>query len=141
MYEHWADMMNEMIKAVDNPFISCGIVNLTYHKNNKQAQEIYDAAFRLRHTYVKDWFINYFNDEQRSYYESIGCPFEATWQQDKYIQEVYCKKVVDFAKEHKVNMNVLLMNLQFSCYFCFVQLEYRQCLNFFNKNKLKMLYF
>lgn len=106
MYEHWADMMNEMIKAVDNSFINCGIVNLTYRKNNKQAQEIDDAAFRLRHTFVKDWFMNYFDDEQRSYYESIGCPLEAAWQQDKYIQEVYYKKVVDFAKEHKVNMKI-----------------------------------
>ena len=50
--------------------------------------------------------MNYFDDEQRSYYESIGCPLEAAWQQDKYIQEAYYKKVVDFAKEHKVNMKI-----------------------------------
>lgn len=106
IHEHWNDMMHEMLRSIESPSVNCGIVNLTYRKNNKKAQEIDDAAFRLRYTIVKDWFMNHFNDEQHSYYENIGFPLEATWQQDKYIQEVYYKEVVKFAKEHGVNIKI-----------------------------------
>ena len=40
------------------------------------------------------------------YYEKIGCPLGAIWQQDMNMQQAYYYKVLDFAKSKGVNMDV-----------------------------------
>ena len=86
--------------------VGCGITYLTHRKGNKKAEAIKAAANKLHFGLAQTWFLNKFTEEQKNYYERIGCPLGAIWQQDMNMQQAYYYKVLDFAKSKGVNMDV-----------------------------------
>ena len=123
LYEHWDEVMKSAMPSMDKKGIvetehngdvkrfafigvGCGITYLTHRKGNKKAEAIKAAANKLHYGLAQTWFMNRFTDEQKRYYEKIGCPLGAIWQQDMNMQQAYYYKVLDFAKSKGVNMDV-----------------------------------
>ena len=122
LYKHWEEVMKAAMPSMNeksvvvnelNPAerwgfigVGCGITYLTHRKGNKKAEAIKAAANKLHYGLAQTWFMNRFTGEQKAYYEKIGCPLGAIWQQDMNMQQAYYYKVLDFAKMKKVNMDV-----------------------------------
>ena len=123
LYEHWDEIMKAAMPSMDEKSIvetemcgetrrfafigvGCGITYLTHRKGNKRAEAIKAAANKLHFGAAQNWFMSRFTHEQEMYYEKIGCPLGAIWQQDQNMQQAYYYKVLDFAKMKGVNMSV-----------------------------------
>ena len=123
LHEHWDEVMESAMPSMNKKGIveakydgcvkrfafigvGCGITYLTHRKGNKKAEAIKAAADKLHHGLAETWFLDCFTEKQKQYYEKIGCPLEAIWQQDMNMQQAYYYKVLDFAKSKGVNMDV-----------------------------------
>ena len=84
----------------------CGITYLTFRKNNSRAKEIDDAANRFRHNEIEDLLVKKLPKKIYKELQDKGCPFEAIWQQMQNLQIVYYRYVIQFAKNHGIEMNM-----------------------------------
>ena len=80
----------------------CGFVWLEYDKRSKLGKEIEKAAKELHRKEVLQLFLKGFTKKERTYYDNIGCPLEAIWQQDMNIKESYYYLVSKFGLEKGV---------------------------------------
>ena len=87
--------------------VGCGITYFKYRKNNKRAEEINKAQSKFRFGEIKKMFLKKFTAAERKYYENIGCPLEAIWQQDQNMQLSYFYTVSEFAKSKGIEMKVI----------------------------------
>ena len=123
LYEHWEEVMKSAMPSMNEKSIvetemlgqtrrfafigvGCGITYLTHRKGNKRAEAIKAAANKLHFGLAQTWFLNRFTEEEKAYYDKIGCPLGAIWQQDMNMQQAYYYKVLDFARMKGVNMSV-----------------------------------
>lgn len=123
LYEHWEEVMQAALPSMKEKSIvetemlgqtrrfafigvGCGITYLTHRKGNKRAEAIKNAANELHYGLAQTWFLNHFTEEEKAYYEKIGCPLGAIWQQDMNMQQAYYYKVLDFANMKGVKMNM-----------------------------------
>ncbi len=123
LFAHWDEVMKSAMPSMNEKSVvetewngdvkrfafigvGCGITYLTHRKGNKKAEAIKAAANKLHFGLAQTWFLNKFTEEQKNYYERIGCPLGAIWQQDMNMQQAYYYKVLDFAKSKGVNMDV-----------------------------------
>lgn len=84
-----------------------GFTYFKYCKNNKQAEEINNAAKKFRLNEIEKMFLKKFTATERKYYEKIGCPLEAIWYQDQNMQLSYFHTVCEFAKSKGIEMEVV----------------------------------
>ena len=123
LHEHWDEVMNDAMPSMNEKSIvetemlgqtrrfafigvGCGITYLTHRKGNKKAEAIKAAANKLHFGLAQTWFLKRFTEEDKAYYDKIGCPLGAIWQQDMNMQQAYYYKVLDFARMKGVNMSV-----------------------------------
>ena len=83
-----------------------GFTWLTYHKNNKKAKEIYEAARKFRNEEVLKMLVNKLPKKDYNYLKKIGCPFEAIWYQMQNLQCTYYSFVMKFAESKGVSMHI-----------------------------------
>ena len=67
----------------------CGFVWLEYDKRSKIGKEIDKISHDIHLNEGLKLFLSQFTKNERKYYEKIGCPLEAIWQQDINIKESY----------------------------------------------------
>ena len=67
----------------------CGFVWLEYDKRSKIGKEIDKISHDIHRNECLKLFLSQFTKNERKYYEKIGCPLEAIWQQDINIKESY----------------------------------------------------
>lgn len=79
--------------------MGCGITYLKVDHRSKKAVRLKDIVYSIRRK-VNDYiYDNWFTDDQKKYYESIGCPIQAVLQQDQQCQIEFYHLVVKYAKE------------------------------------------
>lgn len=74
----------------------CGFVWLKYDKRSKIGKEIDKIAHDIYRNEGLKLFLSQFTKNERKYYEEIGCPLEAIWQQDMNIKESYYHLIAQF---------------------------------------------
>ena len=74
----------------------CGFVWLEYDKRSKIGKEIEKLAKEVHRNEGLKLFLSQFTKTERNYYEEIGCPLEAIWQQDMNIKESYYHLIAQF---------------------------------------------
>ena len=99
-----------IVEVNDRPFnfvgCGCGITFLSYRKNNKRAEELNNAARKYRNDEILKLLIKKLPKKDYKYLESIGCPFEAIWQQMRNLQTIYYYMVEKFAKSKGIKVIV-----------------------------------
>lgn len=75
----------------------CAFVWIEFDKRSKKAKEIYEVARQIRYEYSAT-FEKQFDKEVVEYYNNIGCPLKALFQQDENIQNAYFWLVTEFMK-------------------------------------------
>ena len=74
----------------------CGFVWLEYDKRSKIGKEIDKISHDIHLNEGLKLFLSQFTKNERKYYEKIGCPLEAIWQQDINIKESYYYLIAKF---------------------------------------------
>jgi hypothetical protein len=74
----------------------CGFVWLEYDKRSKIGKEIDKISHEIHRNEGLKLFLSQFTKTERKYYEEIGCPLEAIWQQDMNIKESYYHLIAQF---------------------------------------------
>ena len=74
----------------------CGFVWLKYDQRSKIGKEIDKIAHDIYRNEGLKLFLSQFTKNERKYYEEIGCPLEAIWQQDMNIKESYYHLIAQF---------------------------------------------
>lgn len=89
--------------------VGCGITYPIYRKNNKKLQEIDKAAHKYIRDEILDMFMSKFTKKEVEHYENIGCPLQAIWLQDQWMQLSYWNMVKDFAESKGLKMRIKSM--------------------------------
>lgn len=76
----------------------CAFVWIEYDKRNKKAKEIYELSRSEHLSFTKD-FESYFDKETLNYYQKLGFPIGALFQQDEGVQNAYYYFVSEFMKQ------------------------------------------
>lgn len=75
----------------------CAFVWIEFDKRSKKAKEIYQIARQIRYDYSVT-FEKQFDKKVVEYYNNIGCPLQALFQQDENIQNAYFWLITEFMK-------------------------------------------
>lgn len=75
----------------------CAFVWIEFDKRSKKAKEIYQIARQIRYDYSTT-FEKQFDKKVVEYYNNIGCPLKALFQQDENIQNAYFWLITEFMK-------------------------------------------
>lgn len=77
----------------------CGITYLKIDKRSKKSIELDNIVHALRRKVNNHIYNEWFADEQKTYFQLIGCPVMAVLQQDQQIQIEFYKRVIQYAKD------------------------------------------